>query len=76
MGIYLLFPMETKRVLSQLTEQYGEPLIMDEQMMVYETKKMRIVFYHTFDDKFLLFYISDYMCGNYILEAAKTAESK
>ena len=76
MGIYLLFPMETKKVLSQLTERYGEPIIMDEQMTVYETRKMRIVFYHTFDDKFLLFYISDYMCGNYILESAKTDESK
>lgn len=68
MGVYLLQPMDTKSILSKLTNRYGEAQIMDEQMMVYETKKMRIVFYHTFDDKCLLFYISDYMCSNYILD--------
>lgn len=68
MGVYLLEPSDTKGILEKLENAFGEPIIMDEQMMVYETKKMRIVFYHTVDDKCLLFYISDYMCSNYILE--------
>lgn len=68
MGVYLLLPADTKKILSKLAERYGEAQILDEQMMVYETAKMKIIFYHTFDDKCLLFYISDYMCGNYIFE--------
>lgn len=68
MGVYLLEPSGTKAVLEKLENAYGEPVIIDEQMMVYETMKMRIVFYHTMDDKHLLFYISDYMCSNYIFK--------
>lgn len=68
MGIYLLLPTDTKKILAKLAERYGEAKILDEQMMAYETAKMKIIFYHTFDDKCLLFYISDYMCGNYIFE--------
>ena len=68
MGVYLLEPSGTKAVLEKLENAYGEPVIIDEQMMVYETMKMRIVFYHTIDDKHLLFYISDYMCSNYIFK--------
>ena len=68
MGVYLLEPLGTKKVLEKLEDAFGSPDILDEQMMVYEAKKMRIIFYHTFDDKCLLFYISDYMCSNYILE--------
>jgi hypothetical protein len=72
MGVYLLKLSKTKEILHKLREGFGEPVIIDEQMMVYETKKMRIVFYHTLEDKCLLFYISDYMCANYILD--KTGE--
>lgn len=72
MGVYLLLPSDTKAILSKLTERYGEALILDEQMMAYEVNKTKVIFYHTFDDKCLLFYISDYMCSNYILnEKAK-----
>jgi putative nucleotidyltransferase with HDIG domain len=70
MGVYLLKLSKTKEILHKLREGFGEPVIIDEQMMVYETRKMRIVFYHTLEDKCLLFYISDYMCANYILDKA------
>lgn len=66
MGAYLMEPSATKQILENLTRGLGEPVIMDEQMMIYEAKKMKIAFYHTFDDKCLLFYVSDYMCSNYI----------
>ncbi len=72
MGIYLLEPSGTKAVLEKLENAYGKPIILDEQMMAYETTKMRIIFYHTFDDKCLLFYTSDYMCSNYIFEKKET----
>lgn len=68
MGAYLLLPSDTKAILSDLALKYGEPQILDEQMMAYEANKMKIVFYRTFEEKCLLFYISDYMCGNYIFE--------
>lgn len=68
MGVYLLEPSGTKEILEKLENAYGEPVIIDEQMMVYETMKMRILFYHTIDDKHFLFYISDYMCSNYIFK--------
>lgn len=66
MGIYLLVPENVKSILSKLTDIFGEPFVIDDQMMLYETRKMRVVFYHTLDDKCLLFYISDYMCSNYV----------
>lgn len=72
MGIYLLEPSGTKAVLEKLENAYGKPIILDERMMAYETTKMRIIFYHTFDDKCLLFYTSDYMCSNYIFEKKET----
>lgn len=68
MGAYLMKPSDTKKILEKLTKAYGEPIIMDEQMMIYEANKMQIAFYHTVDDKCLLFYVSDYMCSNYIFE--------
>lgn len=68
MGIYLLMPSDTKSILAKLTEKYGTAQVMDEQMMIYEVSKMKIVFYRTFDEKYLLFYISDYMCSNYIFD--------
>lgn len=66
MGIYLLAAQYVKETLSLLTEAFGEPQILSGQIMVYETKKMRVVFYRTLDDRCLLFYISDYLCGNYV----------
>ncbi len=68
MGVYLMEPSGTRAILEKLEDAYGEPVIIDEQMMVYEMMKMRIVFYHTMDDKHFLFYISDYMCSNYIFK--------
>lgn len=65
MGGYLLVPNQVNAILSKLTDAFGEPQILNDQILVHRNKKMRIVFYHTPDDKFVLFYISDYMCANY-----------
>lgn len=66
MGIYLLVPSAVKSILAKLADTFSEPYVIDDQMMIYETRKMRVVFYRTLDDKCLLFYISDYMCSNYV----------
>ena len=68
MGVYLLIPENVKLILTKLADSFGEPYVIDDQMMLYETHKMKVVFYHTVDDKCLLFYISDYMCSNYVFE--------
>lgn len=65
LGAYLLVPNQVNDILAKLTEIFGEPQIINDQVLVHKDKKMRIVFYHTTDDKFVLFYISDYMCANY-----------
>lgn len=75
MGVYLLTNSKVKEVLAKLEELYGEPQVLDDQMMIYVARKMRIVFYRTGGDKCLLFYISDYMCSNYIFEEKKEDES-
>lgn len=74
MGVYLLTSYKVKDVLAKLEEVYGEPQVLDDQMKVYSARKMRIVFYRTDEDKCLLFYISDYMCSNYIFEEKKEDE--
>lgn len=66
MGIYLLIPESVKGILVKLADVFGEPYVVDDQMMLYETFKTKVVFYHTADDKCLLFYVSDYMCSNYV----------
>lgn len=68
MGVYLLASYKVKEVLAKLEEVYGEPQVLDDQMIIYPARKMRIVFYRTGGEKCLLFYISDYMCSNYIFE--------
>lgn len=68
MGVYLLEQSQTKDVLAKLEYSFQEPSVWDEQMMVYEADKMRIVFYRTADEKCLVYYISDYMCANYKFE--------
>ncbi len=73
MGVYLLIPEYVKGILSKLTDVFGEPYVIDDQMMLYETFKMKVLFYHTTDDKCLLFYISDYMCSNYVFEKRETS---
>lgn len=74
MGVYLLTSNKVKEVLAMLEDLYGEPQVLDDQMMIYLARKMRIVFYRTEEDKCLLFYISDYMCSNYIFEEKKEDE--
>lgn len=37
--------------------------------MAYKCNKMRIVFYHTNDDKCLLIYAPEYMCANYVFDS-------
>ncbi|MCD7826042.1 MAG: HD-GYP domain-containing protein [Clostridiaceae bacterium] len=68
MGIYLLKTESVKDIMAAMQDAYGEPQILTGQIMVFEAGKMRIVFYRTLDDKCFLFYISDYMCSNYIFE--------
>lgn len=74
MGVYLLTSYKVKEVLANLEDLYGEPHVLDDQMMIYPARKMRIVFYRTEEEKCLLFYISDYMCSNYIFEEQKENE--
>ena len=74
MGVYLLASYKVKEILSKLEEWYGEPQVLNDQMMIYPAKKMRIVFYRTGEDKCLLFYISDYMCSNYIFDRQEEEE--
>lgn len=74
MGVYLLASYKVKDVLAKLEEAYGEPQVLNDQMILYPAQKMRIVFYRTEEDKCLLFYISDYMCSNYIFEEEKEDE--
>ncbi len=69
MGIFLLKGNKVKEILAQLQQIYGEAQILSGQIMVYAAGKMRIVFYRTLDDRCLLFYISEYLCGNYIMGA-------
>lgn len=65
LGAFLLVPSKVNDILLKLTEIFGEPQIINDQLLVHKDNKMRVVFYHTVDDKFVLFYISDYLCANY-----------
>ena len=53
-------------VLDILLKEYGAPVKVSDEFMAYKCNKMRIVFYHTSDDKCLLFYAPEYMCANYV----------
>lgn len=66
MGIYLLANSIVPEVLDQLSNLYGESFAIDSQVCVFVGEKFRVVYYHTYDNKDLLCYISDYMCSNYI----------
>lgn len=68
MGIYLLTSNIVPQVLDELSSLYGESFPMDSQVSIFVGKKFRVVYYHTYDDKDLLCYISDYMCSNYVFE--------
>ena len=65
MGVFLIDRNKVWNVISDLNEAYGEPSNASDQIMVYRHKKLRIVFYHTSDDKCLLFYTPEYICSNY-----------
>lgn len=68
MGIYLLKSSMLPKTMEQLRELFGEPFLMDPDISIFVGKKFRVVYYHTYDDKDLLCYISDYMCSNYVFE--------
>ena len=67
MGIFLLDRNKVWKVISLLNDTYGEPANASDQFMVYRHQKLRIVFYHTYDDQCLLFYAPEYICSNYKL---------
>ncbi len=69
MGIYLLSDRGMEQALMQLTECLGEPVEVDYNICVFVGKKYKVVRYHTYDDKELLFYISDYMSSHYVYES-------
>lgn len=73
LGVFLLREMQVKKILSHITELFGEPVIVDEQTMVYTRYRLRVVFYRTKDEKCMLYYIPEYMCSNYVFED-KTAD--
>ncbi|MBR1741540.1 MAG: HD-GYP domain-containing protein, partial [Lachnospiraceae bacterium] len=68
MGVFLLEQSKVKETLAMLADIYGEPQVMDAQTEIFPAEKMRIVFYRTDDERCLLFYISDYMCNNYVFK--------
>lgn len=65
MGMFLLESSVVPQALDELCQLYGEPFPMDSQISIFVGKKFRVVYYHTYDEKELLCYISDYMCSNY-----------
>ena len=67
LGIFLLDRNKVWKVISLLNDTYGEPANASDQFMVYRHQKLRIVFYHTYDDQCLLFYAPEYICSNYKL---------
>ena len=69
MGVYLLVASKTKEVIQKVTDIFGEAHVVNDQMMLFIAQKNRVIFYHTVDEKCLLFYISDYMCANYLFDA-------
>ena len=66
MGVYLLEQARVNETLAMLADLYGEPQVIDAQTEIFLAAKMRILFYRTNDERCLLFYISDYMCSNYV----------
>lgn len=68
MGVFLLEQSKVKETLALLADLYGEPQVMDAQTEIFLANKMRIVFFRTDDERCLLFYISDYMCNNYVFK--------
>ena len=68
MGIFLLGNSKVDFVMEQIDNKFGEAVEIDADTRVYIGKKYRIVYLHTYDDKDLLCYISDYMCSNYVFE--------
>ena len=68
MGVFLLEQSKVKETLALLADLYGEPQVIDAQTEIFLADKMRIVFYRTDDERCLLFYISDYMCNNYVFK--------
>lgn len=71
MGVYLLEPSWEKEVHDMLEEKYGLPQVVDNTISIYIARKMRIVSYRSSNDSTLLFYISDYMCTNYLYNEQK-----
>ena len=71
MGVYLLEPSWEKEVHDMLEEKYGLPQVVDNTISIYIARKMRIVSYRSSNDSTLLFYISDYMCTNYLFDEQK-----
>lgn len=68
MGVFLLEQSKVKETLALLSDLYGEPQVIDAQTEIFLANKMRIVFFRTDDERCLLFYISDYMCNNYVFK--------
>ncbi len=68
MGIFLLGSSHVDDVIEKMEKQFGSPVDINPNTHVYIGKKYRVVYLHTYDDKDLLCYISDYMCSNYVFE--------
>lgn len=72
LGVYVLKRENVGVVLDILLREYGSPVKVSDEFMAYKCNKMRIVFYHTNDDKCLLIYAPEYMCANYVFDSEKT----
>lgn len=68
MGLFLISSNRVMQITDKLQQLLGEALEINKNTSVYFGRKYRIVSIHTYDDKDLLFYISDYMCSNYVYD--------
>ncbi len=71
LGVFLLRRDKVRETLDKLTNIYGKAVEVSDQFFVYRHDKLRVVFYHTSDDKCLLFYAPEYICANYIFEPSQ-----
>lgn len=70
LGIYLLDYISVDYIKNMLREHFGEPVVIDERTQGYKGNKYRLLCKQTNDDKTLLYYVSEYLCSNYVFHEA------
>ena len=72
MGMYLLNGTQDMQILEELQNYFGHPVELGTGLSIYSGRKFRIVHMTSYDGKDILFYISDYMCANYVFEQVQS----